>query len=47
MAMMSALQRNGIKTELVKVEGAGHGFGPVSRQLVLARVVAFLDGVLK
>lgn len=44
-AMAAVLQRNGIRAEVVAVEGASHWFGPVTRELVLARVVVFLDQV--
>jgi acetyl esterase/lipase len=44
--MASALKNNGIRCEMVPVEGASHWFGPVTRDLVLSRIVAFLDDIL-
>jgi acetyl esterase/lipase len=44
--MAAALKKNGLRYEVVPVEGASHWFGPVTRDLVLSRVVAFLNGVL-
>jgi acetyl esterase/lipase len=45
--MATVLKKNGIKFELVPVEGASHWFGPVTRDCVLERVIAFLNTVLK
>lgn len=45
--MAVILQKNGIAYEMVPVEGASHWFGPVTRDAVLERVVAFFNKVLK
>jgi dipeptidyl aminopeptidase/acylaminoacyl peptidase len=42
--MARALQAHGIRSELLKVEGSGHWFGPVTQNLVRERVLKFLDG---
>lgn len=44
--MAAALKKQSIRSEIVPVEGASHWFGPVTRDLVLSRVVAFLNAVL-
>lgn len=44
--MAAALKANGLRFEIVPVEGASHWFGPVTRELVLTRVIAFLNEVL-
>jgi acetyl esterase/lipase len=44
--MASILRKNSIRAEIVPVEGAGHWFGPVTRELVLSRVVVFLNQAL-
>jgi acetyl esterase/lipase len=41
--MAAVLRKNGIRVEIVPVQGGGHWFGPVTRDLVLSRVVVFLN----